>query len=162
MARGRNDAQLHHHSEHVHQDSSRDDLLSSESVNHHAPHCDWAVRRRNAEELALMRGGPHEPAQYLVALRNLLIDRPLRIRKRRSNADQCLLESIQSRTLAWEGHLLDHVALEIFAGRFDVASSENTVNEFTNTSLVPVGHVHLSQESRGQYILATGASVSKV
>ena len=47
----RNDAQLHHHTERVHQDSRRDDLLSSEPVDHHAPHANRAVRRRNAQEL---------------------------------------------------------------------------------------------------------------
>ena len=92
-----------------------------------------------------MRAGPDEPAQYFVALRDLFFDSPVRIRKRGSNANQRFLETIESRTLSWEGHLLHHVALEVVAGRLDVATGEDTVKEFTDTSLVPGGHVHLSQ-----------------
>src|SRR3954471_22828968 len=145
LCRIRHDAQLQHHAERVHQDSGRNDLLSSESVDHHAPHANGTVRRRNAQELTLMGAGPDKPAHYFVALRDLFFDSPVRIRKRGSNADQRFLETLESRTLSWEGNFLHHVTLEVVAGRLDVATGENPVKEFSNTSLVPVGHAHLSQ-----------------
>src|SRR4029077_2792923 len=100
-----------------------------DAVDRYSPNGHLAVGRRNAEKFRSMGAGPNESADHFVPFLNLLLDRPMHVRKRCTEATQDILETAESRSLTGKWSQLDDVFVKIFSGSLNLAVIEPIVDK---------------------------------
>ncbi len=118
-------AQLHHQSKRIHDDACFLYTAFLEPVDDDAPNPDLTPCRGYSQELPLMRSRPLKAASYFVAFRNLLRDRKVQIRERRSHTAKNVLQTFQSRALTGKWNLLNYVIPYKLRSRIYIAPRDN-------------------------------------
>ncbi len=91
LSRLRDDAQLLHHAQAVHEDTALRELAFDDAIDHHALHRYSPTRGGDAKELTLVGAAPGEAADYLIPFGDLLLDVPPQVGESREERRQGLL-----------------------------------------------------------------------
>jgi hypothetical protein len=135
IGRGKH-TKLHHQAECIHDDASALDFAALETVDDHAPNLHGPTGGRHAKKLTSVCASPLEAGHYFVGFSDLLLDRPVHVRKRGPHAAQDILQSFQAWTLAGKWNLLHHVLRKELPGGVEVPLVQNFLNEVSDDAVI--------------------------
>lgn len=131
---------MRHETQAVHDETRVLDFLSLEFIDHHSPHAHILSGCRDSHKLALLGAGPLEPRDDFRSFGNLILDFPIKVRKRFPHTTQNVFKAFKTGFLAGKGNVFNVVFVNKVSDRIEVALVDDLVDELANDFLVPFGH----------------------
>ncbi|MDR3715083.1 MAG: hypothetical protein P4L51_19890 [Puia sp.] len=137
---GRQDAELAHQAESIHDDAGVLDAAILEAVDDNSPDENRTTCCGNAEEFTAVGTGPFEAAGDFIVLRDLFLDGEDDIGKAGTHGAKDVFQTVESGTLPRHWDLLSHVFPDILLCRFDVSLGDDFIYKAAYDSCIVSRH----------------------